>query len=104
MSPTKSALHGSRFDLASTKKGPQPQPSERQQRFQLGICRRLSVLRLTLDKQIIEQTFQPDQFAAPALFTETEQNAIAACREVQPAGGMQVNSGKREGEAWLWRT
>ena len=46
---------------------PSPQPSEGQQRLQLGICRWLRLLRLTLSEQIIQQSCQPDQPAAPAL-------------------------------------
>jgi len=89
----KRARHGNRNGLASTKRGRSPQPSEGQQRLQLGISRRLRLLRLTLGEQIIQQSCQPDQPSAPALFTEPEQQAIAAGRELQPAGGMQVNRG-----------
>ena len=40
-----------------------------------------------------EQSSQSDQPAAPALFSEPEQKAIAAGREVQPAGSMRANKG-----------
>ena len=50
----KRARHGRATGLASTKRGPCPQPSEGQQRLQLGICRRRRLLRLTLSEQIIQ--------------------------------------------------
>ena len=75
------------------KGGRSPQPSEGQQGLQLGIQDWLGLLRLTLGEQIIEEVGEPDQPAAPALFTEPEQQAIAAGRELQPAGGMQMSRG-----------
>ena len=67
MPQQKRSLHGNRTGLALTKGGRSPQPSEGQQRLQLGISRRLRLLRLTLGEQIIEQSRKPDQPSAPAL-------------------------------------
>ena len=71
--------------------GRSPQPSEGQQSLQLRIQDWLGLLGLTLREQIIEEPSQADQAPAPAFLAEEEQQAIAACGEVQPPGGMSVN-------------
>ena len=81
-----------------------PKPSEGQQRLQYGICGQLWLLGLMIGEQIIQELRETDQPPAPALLAEPEQRAIAVGREVQPAGGMQVNRGcERDDKAWPWR-
>lgn len=75
------------------KGGRSPQPSEGQQGLQLGIQDWLRLLGLALGKQIIEEPGEPDQTPAPALFTEPDQQAIAAGRELKATGGVGVSEG-----------
>jgi hypothetical protein len=73
------------------KGGRSPSPSEGQKSLQLEIQDWLGLLGLTLSEQIIEEPSQADQ--APAFFAEEEQQAIAACCEVVPTGGVDVSEG-----------
>ena len=75
------------------KGGRSPQPSEGQQSLQLWIQDWLELLGLPLREQIIEEPSQADQAAAPAFLSEEEQQAIAACGEVEPTGGVNVSEG-----------
>ncbi len=70
-----------------------PPRSKGQQRLQLGIQNWLGLFGLTLREQIIEEPSQADQTPAPAFFAEEEQQAIAACSELEPTGGVDVGEG-----------
>ncbi len=81
--------------------GRSPQPSEGQQGLQLGIQDWLWLLSLPLGEQInsfgegcaYEEPGEPDQTPAPALLTESDQQAIAAGRELKATGGVGVSEG-----------
>jgi hypothetical protein len=75
------------------KGGRSTNPSEGQQSLQLRIQAWLGLLSLTLREQIIEESSQADQAPAPTFLAKEEQQAIAACSEVEPAGGVDVSEG-----------
>ncbi len=73
--------------------GRSPPPSERQQSLQLRIQDWLGLLGLTLREQIIEEPSQAHQAPAPAFLAEAEQQAITACSELEPTGGVDLGEG-----------
>jgi len=75
----------------SAERGPKPPALKGQQSLQLRIQDWLGLLGLPLREQIIEEPSQTDQ--APAFLAEEEQQAIAACGEVEPTGGVDVSEG-----------